>query len=129
MVRVAPRENPHVQANTGVQGDGFKNVTGQRTREVSANEVVFLARRLAAVYQVRTSRNIHYRVGQGFVQGNGCLAEATDSGLVAQRCPQDLAEGDCHVLHRVVGVDVGIPVALTVMSISECLHSAVNMWS
>lgn len=97
-----------MQADAGVQRDGLENVAGQGTGEVAANQVVLLAGRLAAVHQVWAAGDVHHSVGKRFVQRHGGFAEPADPGLVAQGGPQHLTEGNGHVLHCVVDVDVGV---------------------
>ena len=87
VVRVAPGGDVHVQADPGVQGDRLEDVAGQGAGEVAADQVVFLAGRLAAVDQVRAAGDVDDGLREGLVEGNGRLAETADPGLVARaRC-------------------------------------------
>ncbi|CAH0294456.1 hypothetical protein SRABI128_03987 [Microbacterium sp. Bi128] len=75
---------------------------------MAADQVVFLACRLAGVDQVGTAGDVHDSLREGLIEGNGRLAKAADPGFVAQGGPQNLAESDGHVLDSVVDIDVGV---------------------
>lgn len=63
---------------------------------------------LALVHQEGTPGDVDDRMGQGLVQGDTGLTEATDAALVTQRDTQGLADTDSGVLHGVVHVDLGV---------------------
>ena len=65
--------------------------------------------KLDVVDEEGPTREVQGHVDQGLVQGHGHRTEPSDPGLVAQRLGQHLAQGDPHVLHGVVGVDVEVP--------------------
>src|SRR5690625_718530 len=108
VVRVAAREQPHVQGDRRVVGDRLEDVAGQRTGEVPADEVVLLAGGLTGVHEVGPAGQVHDGLGEGLVHGDVGVPEARDAALVPQRLAQRLAEGDRHVLHGVVDVDVRV---------------------
>ena len=108
MVGIAPGQDTHVQADTGVVGDGLQYVTHHGTGEVTADEVVNESLGLALVHQVGASGDVDDGMSQGLVQGNAGLAETADAALVPQGDAQGLTDADGGVLHSVVHVDLGI---------------------
>lgn len=97
-----------MQADLGVKGDGLKDVPGEGTREVPADQVVFLACRLTGVNQVRTARNVDDGVRQSLIKRHCRFTEPADTRLVADGLPQHLTKGDCDIFHGVVDIDVGV---------------------
>ena len=54
------------------------------------------------------AREIEGDIDQRFVERVAAAGEASDAGLVAERLPERLADGDRHILDGVVGVDVQV---------------------
>src|SRR5690606_37736722 len=92
-----------------VVSDRLEDVPRERTGEVTTDEVVLLARRLARVHEVRPSGDVDDGEREGFVERYGGVAEPRDARLVAERLAQRLADADRDVLDRVVRVDVDVP--------------------
>ena len=55
VVGVAAGEHLHVQADAGVEGDGFHDVAHQGAREVAADHAVFEAVGFTGAHAVRTA--------------------------------------------------------------------------
>ena len=117
-----PDSTRTVQADAGVVGDGLQDVTHHRASEVAPDEVVDECLGLALVHQEGTPGDVDDRMGQGLVQRDSGLTEATDAALVTQRDTQGLADTDSGVLHGVGARRSRVsPVARTVKSMREWL--------
>ena len=114
MMRVAAGEQLQVQADAGVQCDGFHDVANERAGEMSADHAVFEAFRLSGAHHVRTAGDVNNGLGERLVQRNSGIGEPADATLVAERLTQGLAEDDCGVFDRVMHVDVGVAARLDV---------------
>ena len=110
MVGIATGQDPHVQADAGMVGDGLQHVAHHGTGEVPADEVVDEGLGLPFVHQVGAPGDVDDGMSQGLVQGNAGLAEAADAALVPQGDAQGLTDADGGVLHGVVHVDLGVTV-------------------
>ena len=97
-----------MQADSGMHGDGFHNVTHEGSSEMAADHAVFETFRLAGAHTVRTSGNIDYSLGERLIQRHGSVGETTDAALVSQCLLQRFAEHDGDVFDGVVRVDVGV---------------------
>ena len=91
-----------------MEGDRLECVADERTGEVSADQVVLEAGRLAAVHEVGAPADVDDGLREGLVERDERVAVPGDPGLVAQRLPDRLTEDDRDVLDGVVRVDVGV---------------------
>ena len=112
MVGVASADHVNVHADTGVEGDCFEDVAGHGAREVTANEVVFLAGRFAVVDKVGATGDIDNCLGECLVERDGGVTEAADPPLVTECFTKCFAEADRGVFHSVVHVDVDVTAGL-----------------
>src|SRR5690606_2779422 len=94
VVRVAAREQRHVEADVRVVRDRLEDVARERAREVPADEVVLLARRLTVVDEVGAARDVDDRACERLVERDERIAEARDATLVAERDLERLTEAD-----------------------------------
>ena len=110
-------------------GDGLQDVADHGSGEVSADEMVGEGLGLPGVDQIGAPGDVHDRLGQGLVQGDGGLAEAADSALVP-RAMRRASPMQMAVSSTVWCTSISVsPVARTVRSMSEWRPSAVSMWS
>lgn len=93
-------------------GEGFEDVAGHGTGEVSADEVVLLTFWFTFVNDVWTAGEVDDTAREGFVEWDGGLAEAGDTALIPECGFEDFAECDGGVFDGVVDVDVGVAVGL-----------------
>ena len=93
-----------------VQGD--EGVVDQALKEFISELGVKLANLAAGKGQVhlqpRTTREIHHHTTQGFIQRHIGVPVAANPPLVTHGLGNRLAQGDAHILHGVVPIDVQV---------------------
>ena len=108
MVRVGALQVVDVQRDQRVIDEALKKLVDELRVELADRA----AGELRIQHQTRAAREIDHHARQRFIQRHIAVAVARQAALVAHRLLDRLADGNAHVFHRVVAVDVQIALAL-----------------
>ncbi len=101
MVAVPPAQQVDVQGEPSVIGKCLEEIVSQVAFEI----VDMRGGQIHVIYKIRPPAQVDAHACKRFVHGNVRSSEAHDTGMVAQRLVQRLAEADAYVLGAVVKVD------------------------